>query len=51
MLWANRGGGVVFGRLRATDQWKVHSFYRPDDKLSPGEFTVHLKQVKLELAC
>ncbi|WP_437773491.1 hypothetical protein [Arthrobacter sp. KNU40] len=45
MLWVNNG--AVFAQLRAADQWRVHSFYQPDEELSPREFKAHLRRVKL----
>lgn len=38
----------VFGALSTTDQWKLHSFYRPDDALSRQEFVEHLQRINKE---
>lgn len=35
-----------FGILTPTDQWKVHAFYRPSERLTFEEFSAHLRQIK-----
>lgn len=38
----------VFGVLSATDQWKLHAFYRPSEPLGRQEFVEHLQQINRE---
>lgn len=38
----------VFGLMSATDQWKLHAFYRPDEALSRLEFVDRLKKINKE---
>ena len=35
-----------FGVLTPTDQWKVHAFYRPSERLTYEEFAAHLRDIK-----
>ncbi|WP_235781158.1 hypothetical protein [Sinomonas notoginsengisoli] len=35
-----------FGVLTPTDQWKVHAFYRPSERLTFEEFNANLREIK-----
>lgn len=48
ILWTDQFGQDVFGRLRAGGQWKVHTFYQPDEELNLADFKEHLRKVNQE---
>ena len=35
-----------FGVLTPTEQWRVHAFYRPSERLTFEEFSAHLREIK-----
>ena len=44
-VWTGGQCQSCFGTLNVNDQWKLHTFYRPDEMLNQQEFVAHLKQV------
>lgn len=46
--WTGERYPGVFGILSATDQWKLHAYYRPSESLSRQEFVDHLKEINKE---
>lgn len=36
-----------FGVLSPSEQWKVHAFYQPSERLTFEEFTAHVRETKL----